>query len=252
MGNAGTSCSTDPPCGNCGKSQDEKTLFAGPAKQQNPGFNIDTVLPKATAKEVEEPGKIPTPRAAEKHDGPEQQPDQSNAPRTNGRSRDEEASDCASDATQQTMALKYDDGAIYVGQTIGNKRHGDGRWKSAGGTYNGQWVDDQFDGEGQQLWDDGRHFDGQFSRGHFHGYGKMEWPTKDGVMVYEGQYVDGQKHGTGKFKWPDGKMYDGQWITGMRSGEAVLSGKSGEKRRGRWADDKFLGWIEDREIGQGV
>lgn len=252
MGNAGTSCSTDPACGNCGKGQEDVTEFAGAPKQQSPGFKTESVLPTAAAKEVEDHGRIPTPRAAEKHDGPEKQPVQSNAPRTNGRSREEEASDCGSDATQQTMALKYDDGAIYVGQTIGNNRHGEGRWKSASGTYNGQWVDDQFDGAGEQQWDDGRHFSGQFCKGQFHGHGKMEWPTKEGVMIYEGQYVDGQKHGTGKFHWPDGKIYDGQWVTGMRSGQAILSSKTGDKRRGRWADDKFLGWIEEGEIGQGV
>lgn len=139
----------------------------------------------------------------------------------------------------------YDDGSTYDGQIVGGERHGEGLWKSAQETYEGQWKQDHRHGKGKQTWEDGRVYAGQFADGKFHGFGRMEWTTPQGLMAYEGDYVDDVKHGHGKYLWPDGRVYDGQWVDGARSGKATLVNPRGEKRQGIWHEDKLQRWVDE-------
>mmetsp|Transcript_66175 Transcript_66175/g.117686 ORF Transcript_66175/g.117686 Transcript_66175/m.117686 type:complete len:223 (+) Transcript_66175:105-773(+) len=144
----------------------------------------------------------------------------------------------------QETNLTYKDGSTYEGQFLSGKRHGRGVWKSSTGQYDGQWKTDQQDGQGQQRWQDGRVYIGQFSRGKFDGHGRMEWHTPQGLMIFEGDYVNDQKHGTGKFIWPDGRMYDGEWAKGKRWGKGTYHNSRGEKKEGLWVNDKLDRWLD--------
>lgn len=137
----------------------------------------------------------------------------------------------------------YDDGSTYEGQLVDSKRHGQGRWRSAHESYEGQWSEDQRDGEGTQTWEDARLYRGQFRAGKFHGIGRMEWRTKQGLVVYEGQYVNDLKHGNGRYCWPDGRVYDGEWSRGTRSGKATYVNSRGDRRTGIWSEDKLERWL---------
>lgn len=139
----------------------------------------------------------------------------------------------------------YEDGSTYDGQIIGGERHGKGAWKSQQESYEGEWNQDARHGAGTQSWEDGRLYVGKFRDGKFHGFGRMEWSTPQGMMAYEGEYCDDVKHGEGKYCWPDGRIYDGQWVDGARTGKATLINPRGDRRQGMWKADKLERWIED-------
>lgn len=180
------------------------------------------------------------------------------------RGREEDGNDysdsprCEVDAPQSTdtndSGLEYRDlvladGATYKGQvdkTTG-KRQGTGVWCSGKITYEGQWRNDEQSGQGRQLWGDGRVFNGQFEHGMFAGHGRMEWHTRQGLMIYDGQYQRDKKHGHGRFIWPDGRMYDGSWEEGMRSGKALYKDVRGNSRWGQWVSDHLERWFGDDE-----
>lgn len=137
----------------------------------------------------------------------------------------------------------YDDGSTYEGQLVESKRHGHGTWQSAFESYEGQWREDQRDGEGTQTWEDARLYHGQFKAGKFHGLGRMEWHTTQGLVVYEGHYFNDLKHGIGRYCWPDGRIYDGEWSQGTRCGKAAYVSSRGDRRMGIWSDDKLDRWL---------
>ena len=49
----------------------------------------------------------------------------------------------------------------------------------------GSWKENQKDGFGELIWDDGKRYEGMFSNDIRHGYGSFYW--KDG-RVYEGSW----------------------------------------------------------------
>lgn len=138
--------------------------------------------------------------------------------------------------------VHYDDGSMYEGQVVDGIRHGEGTNKSGSDQYTGQWEADQQHGTGKQTWNDGRSYEGQFSRGRFSGLGKMAWQSAKGIMTYEGEYVEDLKHGNGKFCWPDGRVYEGDWLRGKRHGRGAFITAKGEYKIGHWAEDRFLRW----------
>lgn len=104
----------------------------------------------------------------------------------------------------------------------------------------GTWVDGNFSGHGEQVFVDGRSYDGQFHNNAFSGHGRMRWQTPRGEMVYEGEYVSDRKHGHGKFIWPSGKSYDGQWVAGKRHGEGIDISTRGHRSRSVWKDNVLV------------
>lgn len=144
--------------------------------------------------------------------------------------------------TAEHRMVHYDDGSMYEGQVVDGIRHGEGTYKSGSDQYTGQWEADQQHGKGKQTWNDGRSYEGQFSRGRFSGIGKMSWQSAKGTMTYEGEYVDDLKHGNGKFCWPDGRVYEGDWLRGKRHGRGAFITAKGEYKIGHWAEDRFLRW----------
>merc|ERR1711920_226943 len=107
----------------------------------------------------------------------------------------------------------YSNGDRYEGQFACGCKHGAGTYTSGSGvmnplTYQGQFNEDQMDGQGTYGFPDGRKYVGQWSNGHMKGSGKMSWPNGS---MYEGEYEQGMKHGNGVFSWPDGRSYSGTW-----------------------------------------
>lgn len=151
------------------------------------------------------------------------------------------------DAQALICEESYGDGSTYKGSVVDGKRHGHGVWVSDKGQYDGQWLDDHRHGQGQQSWEDGRVYTGQFRAGKFHGDGHMVWRTDLGIMSYVGQYLEDAKHGQGKYTWPDNRVYDGGWQHGKRSGTATYTAATGESRRGIWVDDAVAQWLGDAQ-----
>ena len=90
---------------------------------------------------------------------------------------------------QGKQAKEFFDGD-YVGELVGEKKHGKGIMRYKNGTvYDGQWVNDLR-----------------------HGHGVFRWP--EGAS-YEGQFVGGQMGGesSGVYITPDGKKCDATWVS---------------------------------------
>ena len=56
--------------------------------------------------------------------------------------------------------------------------------------YEGDFIDDEFEGNGKYYQEDGKYYIGQFKKGKPCGYGKEY--DKNGKLVYEGKFVDGK------------------------------------------------------------
>jgi hypothetical protein len=101
--------------------------------------------------------------------------------------------------------IKYNDGAIYKGQTVNGVRQGKGLLIFANGDkYDGDWKDDKRTGKGTYIWVDGRN--------------------------YVGDWFDGKRHGNGKMRYGSGKMaiqgdceYEGEWKNDVRDGLGRLT-----------------------------
>jgi len=135
------------------------------------------------------------------------------------------------------------------------------RWRTLGMVYEGDWVDDQFHGQGKYLWTDGSVYEGTFAWGTIHGKGTFT-PTPG--YSYTGFFHQGLKHGRGTSNWDDGSSHNGMWAYGVMSGKGrkvwangvtyygkfkdgavhgggVMTWPSGMKYEGLWKNEKVYG-----------
>jgi len=99
------------------------------------------------------------------------------------------------------------------------------------GSYEGEFENDHFEGEGTYKWNDGRRYEGQWHTNKMHGHGKYTFV--DG-RSYEGQYNHGEKSGMGTYLWPDGRSYVGQVFHGAQHGRGVYVNAKGNRVEGSW------------------
>ena len=89
----------------------------------------------------------------------------------------------------------------------GKARHGRGTMKYFNSNvYDGEWVNDFFEGKGEYIWADGRKFIGTFKKDKIDGSGIGTWP--DG-RKYEGEYKMDLAHGKGFVTLPNGRIFEG-------------------------------------------
>ena len=93
---------------------------------------------------------------------------------------------------QGTFTAPSPGGDVYSGDWLNDLKHGNGTFKSANGTY-----------------------EGQYQLGKLHGKGIFTYPNKD---VYEGVWLHDKKQGKGTFVYAaDGR----QWVAMWRDDELV-------------------------------
>lgn len=78
----------------------------------------------------------------------------------------------------------------------------------SGYTYEGGWVNDREEGEGEEHYEDGSIFKGHFRKGKKDGFGRLEQP--DG-SYYSGEFHDNAFNGFGEYVWPR-QRYKGDWL----------------------------------------
>ena len=155
--------------------------------------------------------------------------------------------------------LKNAKGNLYVGDFVDNKRHGYGEldtnrlhykgqfagdrfngkgiihFKIEGHDYDGDFRDNEINGNGVFRWTNGDVYDGQMTRGKMNGVGRYTYANG---QIYEGSYVNGVKEGKGKLTYPNGFVYDGDFIGGRPRGNAnIISG--GKTIPVQYSDGRF-------------
>lgn len=117
--------------------------------------------------------------------------------------------------TSPKRKIIYDDGTVFVGQTLNSLKHGQGTITNPqGDIYIGEFKYDFICGKGKLSKNDGSTYKGSFLKGKSHGKGKETWSNAS----YEGYYKNGLKHGKGKYTWENGSSYFGEWRKGKMNG----------------------------------
>ncbi|XP_020272379.1 phosphatidylinositol 4-phosphate 5-kinase 2-like [Asparagus officinalis] len=87
----------------------------------------------------------------------------------------------------------YNNGDVYEGEFHKRKCSGSGvYYYYMSGRYEGDWVDDKYDGYRVETWARGSRYRGQYRQGLRHGFGVYRFYTGD---VYSGGWSNGQNYG---------------------------------------------------------
>eukprot|EP00450_Noctiluca_scintillans_P017028 CAMPEP_0194522290 /NCGR_PEP_ID=MMETSP0253-20130528/56837_1 /TAXON_ID=2966 /ORGANISM="Noctiluca scintillans" /LENGTH=239 /DNA_ID=CAMNT_0039366721 /DNA_START=60 /DNA_END=776 /DNA_ORIENTATION=- len=90
------------------------------------------------------------------------------------------------------------------------------------------------DGDGEEAFEDGSRYEGQYRAGMKHGRGTFTWA--DGCR-YEGDFLDDDILGFGSYFWNDGREYAGQWAHNRMSGQGAFTWTDGRKYVGEYSND---------------
>ena len=79
--------------------------------------------------------------------------------------------------------------------------------------YRGHFHMGMRDGDGTLTWSDGRRYNGQWKENQINGEGTLEYTKNDLFQrcKYVGQFVNDMRHGHGRLDWGDGRWYEGPW-----------------------------------------
>lgn len=106
---------------------------------------------------------------------------------------------------------EYMDGSTFEGEFKNGIKSGYGKFQfSNGQIYEGYFENDLYNGVGKYEWpEEKRKYEGEFVNNNMEGNGINTYG--DGSK-YEGHYLSGLKHGRGTYTWPDGTKFTGNWI----------------------------------------
>ncbi|CAN6486720.1 unnamed protein product [Victoria cruziana] len=161
--------------------------------------------------------------------------------------------------------IVYSNGDVYEGEFHKGKCSGSGvYYYCMSGRYEGDWVDEKYDGYGVETWARGSRYRGQYRQGLRHGYGVYRFYTGD---VYAGEWSNGQSHGYGVHTCEDGSRYVGEFKWGVKHGLGHYHFRNGDTYAGEYFADKMHGfgvyrfanghryegaWHEGRKQGLGM
>ena len=90
--------------------------------------------------------------------------------------------------------------------------------------YEGDFVDNIFEGEGKFIFDDGKYYIGEFHNGNRHGNGMLF--SNNNEVIYQGTYVDDKYDGQGTLLLKNGGHYIGDFKNGEKNGHGELYDKN--------------------------
>ena len=131
------------------------------------------------------------------------------------------------------FGIKQYKDCIYRGQLNQNrKREGLGVLVYQNGrVYEGEWIENKRHGRGYELFSTGNSYHGTYEGGKANGKGVYQWKNGE---VYDGEWMMGIKHGYGVWKGTNGESYIGQWQAGKAQGYGVHVFANGDKYEGEW------------------
>ena len=110
----------------------------------------------------------------------------------------------------------YSNGDVYEGEFHRGKCSGSGvYYYYMSGRYEGDWIDDKYDGYGVETWARGSRYRGQYRQGLRNGFGIYRFYTGD---LFAGEWSSGQSHGCGVHTCEDGSRYVGEFKWGVKHG----------------------------------
>ncbi|KAI3812755.1 hypothetical protein L1987_17467 [Smallanthus sonchifolius] len=134
----------------------------------------------------------------------------------------------------------YSNGDVYEGEFYKGKCSGSGvYYYNLNGRYEGDWVDQKYDGYGVETWAKGSRYRGQYRQGLRHGYGVYRFYTGD---MYAGEWFKGQCHGCGIHTCEDGSRYSGEFKGGIKHGLGHYRFRNGDTYAGEYFADKMHGF----------
>ncbi|KAG2676508.1 hypothetical protein I3760_12G055600 [Carya illinoinensis] len=134
----------------------------------------------------------------------------------------------------------YSNGDVYEGEFHKGKCSGSGvYYYHMSGRYEGDWIDEKYDGYGVETWVKGSRYRGQYRQGLRHGIGLYKFYTGD---VYAGEWSKGQCHGCGVHTCVDGSQYIGEFKWGVKHGLGRYHYRNGDTYAGEYFADKMHGF----------
>ena len=88
--------------------------------------------------------------------------------------------------------IVYKNGNYYIGEFKNGLRHGKGieYYKNGNIQYDGDFINDKFEGNGKYIYEDGEYYIGEFKNGLRHGKGTQYY--KNGNIKYDGYFINGK------------------------------------------------------------
>ncbi len=133
-------------------------------------------------------------------------------------------------------------GDKYKGNFVDGYSSGYGTYVTSTSTYEGDWKDDQKNGNGTTTFTNGDKYVGEYKDDKIEGQGTFTYA--DGNK-YVGQYKAGKKDGYGTYYWPNGERYEGYWKADNREGEGTAIHSDGTSYKGTWLNDKRNGYFKE-------
>ena len=126
----------------------------------------------------------------------------------------------------------------------------------SGAVYIGEWWNGEMNGEGTLIWADGSVYTGQFKHGMYHGNGTyLSMSESEDMTLYTGDFYEEVPDGSGTKVFKNGNVYVGDFKDGRMSGFGVLKYSSQEDdlknviKEGQWHNDKSLGQVLFKKNG---
>ena len=105
-------------------------------------------------------------------------------------------------------------GGKYIGDFRNSKRHGKGILETEKIYYDGDFLDDKFNGNGKIIFKKENHsYEGEFLNNEINGYGIFKWNNGD---YYEGEMKNGKMNGKGKYVNKNGYVFSGKYINDVK------------------------------------
>ena len=103
--------------------------------------------------------------------------------------------------------------------------------------YDGDFVNDNAEGNGKIILEKGEYYIGEFKNGLINGKGIIY--NKNGDIIYDGDWLNNEMEGNGKYIYEDNKYYIGEFKNGLRNGKGIKYNKKGDIiYDGDWVNNK--------------
>ena len=160
----------------------------------------------------------------------------------------EDTQEKSEDDKNEVKTINIENEGRYIGEIKNGLRHGKGKMiYNNGNIYEGNWLNDLFDGKGNYLhkkygqntsgdWENGYLIRGQII--FFKGVMGEEKYIGDVVYSFFGYPVP---HGMGAYFYMNGDKYVGEFVDYKREGKGTFTWANGDSYCGFWQDDEYHG-----------